>query len=170
MRGFAFAGGLLEKLPSAVGAGGALAFLCHSYCIGLEAASRTQHGAANEKTKFLHGFRGSDFSGLKWGGRGRCWILNQILSISLLPTPAGPRIHTHTTGRRDYSAGSARAGMFSLAPSETKQGAPFHLIGGGRMRQTPSRAPEGSRRSLPFTLLFTDEQPGPNCNMKWRYA
>lgn len=71
MRGFAFAGGLLEKLPSAVGEGGALAFLCHSCCFGLEAASRTQHGAANEKTKFLHRFRGSDFSGLKWASSGR---------------------------------------------------------------------------------------------------
>ena len=58
MQGFAFAGGLLEKLPSAVGEGGALAFLCYSCCFGLEAASRTQHGAANEKTKFLHRFRG----------------------------------------------------------------------------------------------------------------
>lgn len=102
------------------------------------------------------------------GGRGRCWILNQIPSISLLPTPAGPRVHTHTTGRRDHCAGSARAGMFSLAPSETKQGAPLHLLGGGRMRQTPGRAPEGSQRSLPFTLLMS--YPGPNCNMKWRYA
>ena len=91
------------------------------------------------------------------GGRGRCWILNQILSISLLPTPAGLRVHTQTAGRRDHCAGSARAGMFSLAPSETKQGAPLHLIGGGRMRQTPGRAPEGSQRSLPFTLLMSPD-------------
>lgn len=37
----------------------------------MEAASKTQHGAANEKTKFVHGFRGSDFIGLKWASSGR---------------------------------------------------------------------------------------------------
>ena len=43
MPGFAFAGGLLEKLPPAVrGAGreGALVSLCNSCCTGLEAACR----------------------------------------------------------------------------------------------------------------------------------